>query len=423
MGRVLPLLILLFASMQSFASWDVCVAGEAPKVRNPAGGPPALNSSVPAGDYYPSEVQHVVSGWSGGCVAPNAWESVTCSENSSNNTFSCSKSCRRPNNTVAESAYLTGSRVCGSHSCPYAIGSHFPGPSVGQNFCYQACEIESTGIGLIVGGQTQTIYSRVVGHQCDDSIWGVIETVERCQFYGGIEVCTRPDTVSLCATISGADWCVSHLMGSPPCADDADDCATTENPVVHLDSGGQSARADTPSPPAPDSGTAGNLATPDLQLTVDGPGGSVNYNYWSPSTVAGSTHQNPGGNSGDGNGDDGEGLGKCGGSGEQPCEVEIVGDFTGPDLPDDGVPDFSEALDSFYARLLASPIGSAFQSIANVIPEGGSPPSGSITLEALGGAELTLMPPPEVVDEIVPVLSIVMILVWSLIAIVVFLEG
>lgn len=420
MGRFLSLLIFFFSTSTAFADWPVCVTGEAPKVRGAHANVSGLEALIPDGDLYPAEVEYLVSSYAASCVAPATMGPTSCSSNDSNNTFTCSKYCTLSNGNSIPT-YISGSRVCGTHSCPLEVGSIYPGPSAGESFCYQACEIHTTGIGLTINSAADqsVLFSQVVGDNCTLDSWGVIDSAQRCENHDGHEFCTSPGSQRLCAQIDGAEWCISESFG-PPC-DASGNCSTQENPVVALDNGAQVAPASTPSPPAPDTGIPGEVAPPDMTVTATAPDRTQTYSYWSPSTVAGSSFDNPGGNS---DGGDGEGIGaKCGADGQDPCEVELVGDFDAPDLPDDGVPTFTEALNSFFTRLQASPIGSAFQTVAASIPEGGSPPSGTITLEALGNAEITLTPPPEVIDAIVPVLSIVMILVWSLIAIVTFLEG
>lgn len=447
MGRLLPLLILFLAicapSSHAASTWATCIGGEAPKVRNPQGGPAALNSLMPAGDYWPGEMSQTIDAFDSGhtttCIAPNTWQPMTCSQNDSNNTYSCQKICKRPVGTTAATAYATGSQICGAYNCPYAIGSMYPGSASALNFCHDACEVEVRNYGITttcwgddsgdgenaICEPSPSLYSVVVGHNCQLSKYARISTDNECITTGnGYELCRTPgESHQFCGTINGQPYCLPTIMSNPPCSGGT--CGTPENPVVTLPDGSQLAPTGTPTPPAPDNGTAGSPAPSDLTLQGTGSDGNPgSYDYWSPSTVAGSTGGNPGGGDGDGDGD-GTGGGTpgvtCGGPDQPNCKFELQGSFDGPER--EGVPTFTEAAQTFQSSLQDAPIIQAVSNLAGSIPEGGTPPSGQVTLDALGGVTLTLAPPPEVIAEIAPVLSIVMLLAWALIAIFIFMSA
>lgn len=451
MGRLLPLLILfavLVAPTSHAAStWATCIGGEAPKVRNPQGGPAALNALFPAGDYWPGEMSQTIdefdSSHTTSCITPNTWQMMTCSQNDSNNTYSCQKICKRTNGTTALTAYATGSQICGPYNCPYAIGSTYPGLISNESFCDDACEVHARGIGIVTSycsgddsgdGENSvctpapSIYGEVVGHNCQLSKYARIVFDDECIQHAGHELCRSPndsESQQFCGKIDGQTYCLPTIMTQPPCSGGSNPalCATTENPVVTLGDGSQLAPTGTPTPPAPDNGTAGNPATPDLVLHGVGTDGNPgSYDYWSPSTVAGSTGGTPGGRDGDGDGTGGGTPGvTCGGPDQPNCKFELDGSFDGPER--DGVPTFTEAAQTFQSSLQSAPIVQAVSNLAGSIPEGGSPPSGQVTLDALGGVTLTLAPPPEVIAEVAPVLSIVMLLVWALVAIFIFMSA
>lgn len=441
MGRLLPLLILCFAicapTAHAASTWATCIGGEAPKVRNPQGGPSALNALLPAGDYWPGEMSQTIDEFDSShtttCITPNTWQTMTCSQNDSNNTYSCQKICKRTNGTTALTAYATGSQICGAYNCPYSIGSTYPGAISNENFCDDACEIQAHNVGIthVCPGSLDdsdctgfnTLYATVIGHNCQLSKFSRIATDNECiTTSNGFELCRTPgESHQFCGTVNGQPYCLPTIMSNPPCSGGT--CGTPQNPVVTLSDGSQLAPAGASTPPAPDNGTAGTPATPDLVLQGTGSDGNPGtYNYWSPSTVAGSTGGTPGGGDGDGDGTGGGTPGvSCGGPDQPNCKFQLEGTFNGP--THDGVPTFTEAAQTFQSSLQSAPIVQAVSNLAGSIPEGGSPPSGQVTLDALGGVTLTLAPPPEVVAEIAPVLSIVMLLVWSLIAIFIFMSA
>ena len=347
-AKLFAAILLFLIALHQPADAQTCGAGTAPKIRNPQGGPAALNALFPSGDYYPSELQQFVASFDSAgvhCIAPNTYAAVVFSENSSNNTASASKLCKRTNGTTAFNAFVTGSRVCGDHSCNLTVGAYYPytqvitlpngtqtAPSSGERFCENACEFEVDHLGLVIKGPTGAApaQTRVVGTNCQQTIFSGVDRIEQCSTFNGVEYCTAPGRDQRCLEIDGGLVCAPTSMGSPPCG--ATGCATTQQPVLNLPSGGQVALESTATPPAPDTGTAGQIAPPDLQFSTESGSGSATYNYWRPGTVSGSTLGTGTGTSGenpdgDGDGDDDTpgsitGGGDCG---EAPvCEGDPV---------------------------------------------------------------------------------------------------
>lgn len=346
-AKLFASLLLLLVGLNQSADAQTCGAGTAPKIRNPQGGPAALNALFPSGDYYPSELQQFVASFDAAgvhCIAPNTYSSVIFSENSSNNTASASKLCKRTNGTTAFNAFVTGSRVCGDHSCDATVGHYYPYTQVitlpngtqtalspGEKFCENACEFEVAHVGLMVNGPTGSTPAtvKVTGTNCQQTIFSGVDRIEQCSTWNSIEYCTAPGRDQQCLEIDGGLVCAPTSMGNPPCG--ATGCATPQQPVLNLPTGAQVALESTPTPPAPNTGTAGQIAPPDLQFSTQGPGGSATYNYWSPSTVTGSTlgagtgttGQDPG--DGDGDGDTPGSISGGGDCGEPPtCEGDPV---------------------------------------------------------------------------------------------------
>lgn len=308
------------------ADWSSCASGEYPMVRRGSiGSPSSLNSTAPAGDYLPGEIQGLVTGFTGTCVSPDSWGPTNCTENTSNNVFTCAKQCLRTNGTVASSAHLGGSMVCAPSPCPFPPGTPLlnrPGDPGGSSVttCRGGCEVTTTGLGLVVNGTPFAFSETVTGPYCDgltgDPGSGQLQY---CTQFGGVEFCTNPqsDFNQLCTQVNGQLYCLPANLAEP-CT--ASGCATPENPIAQAADGSQVGPSGIASPPAPDTGVPGQPAPPDAVIEVSGSSGSSQYVYWSPSTTLNSSlGQNgggtlPGGNPGDGGGDEpGDGPGSIDG--------------------------------------------------------------------------------------------------------------
>lgn len=112
---------------------------------------------------------------------------------------------------------------------------------------------------------------------------------EKCQVVQGEAVCTGGSVPKNCVKINGGLSCTSDAGGV--CTDAS--CTAAANAVKNAD-GSATAKSTEPTPKAPNTGTAGQRATPDLsysQTRNDGLGGagSTNgYDWFAQGTVAGS---------------------------------------------------------------------------------------------------------------------------------------
>lgn len=238
------------------------------------------------------------------------------------------------------------------------------------------------------------------------------------------------ETKKNCGYVNGEYRCITSTQ------------LTDENPCVTTASGAVFCKESAPAPPAPDNGTPGTEATPDAQfsgLTPPGSTSTTTINYYSSTTVNGSStdpgNDNAGDSDGDGTPDGEEGKLECTGTSADPCHVLVDGDgagegdgdgdgsgskpFQGPADPET-VPEFGEALNNFYAAIGASPIAIAMTGIGDAVPTGGAAPAASF--EAFGRSYTWSVSAP-VENAIRPVLVSVMRAFWSLIAIIVFMKS
>lgn len=299
MNLKLLALLLLPLSAHAVEPWDSCVAGTAPMVRNPQGNEPGLAAALPPADYYPDEMQSIVESYqAGGCPETAHWTPTACNAISDNNNYVCGKQCQE-GSTVFSTVYAIGGRVCGESSCPLEVGAVYPGDSFGGSFnnddeaCYEACTLKVHGIGLVINGSSQPsgpVTFEVTAATCDRTLRTGYDPAPVCETIGGQYVCQHAGEPTPCLEINGAVTCMPSTLASYAMCQLHGACGTQEEPVVTLSNSGQVAPSATPSPPAPDTGTAGTRASPDFSFTsVGSDGSSTSFDYWSPGTVAGSS--------------------------------------------------------------------------------------------------------------------------------------
>lgn len=117
--------------------------------------------------------------------------------------------------------------------------------------------------------------------------------------------------------------------------------------------------------------------------------------------------------------------GACGGPNQPECKIDCAASKTctnadgayNPVVPND-VKDFSTSLTDFKSSVAGSQLFDAFGKVSDAIPTGGTPPSS--TFQAFGQSFTYAVPQP-VIDQVSPVLSLVMKAVWCLVAIRLFL--
>lgn len=432
MGRLLSFLsaVLLSGAAQAADVWSACPAGQgaAARVLSCYGdGPSAFVGGCPTNEVIAADdlVRLVSDRYPEG--SPCGSGSTISGESSTDdpNAYGFYKTCRNAAGTAVGNIGIYAAKVCTEDAaCPYELGDQLAAAaftnvtSGGDTFCALHCQVVIRNFGLILGpveAEHKPVYYEVTNKICSVIATPPIEPVlagaRYCSTINGQEVCASSGPALI---VKINDSRVEEGAGDAVCIDGNCDAA---NAVATSDNGAQVAPAGTPSPPAPDSGTAGSAASPDLILTSD----TSSHSYWSAGTVSGSTTAPGGSTGGSTGGDNGTPGVTCGGPDQAACKVELTGSFAGPER--EGAPTFTEAAQRFQSELESAPIITAVSNLAAAIPEGGTPPGGDVTLEALGGVTLTLAPPPEVIAEIAPALSNVMLLVWALVAILILLSA
>ncbi len=254
---------------------------------------------------------------------------------------------------------LYGAKVCDAGAaCQRQIGDQLPAaatvssPGAGELYCLNHCQVRLNGFGLVIGASQSPMFLEVTAKHCEIATTPPAEAVAHqwCWTANGKNLCVQNGVAGV--FIDG-ELLTRNAQGQL-CL--GSNCVTESSPVATSATGAQIARAETNTPPAPDTGTEGDLASPDTTVTNTIGSGAGTYNYWSPSTVAGSTTRTGTG----GDGDDSGSGGDCGGAGLQPCAVKI--DETG--MPSGNV-DYLEhdapwdEIESTFSDLAASdPVGS-----------------------------------------------------------------
>lgn|GEM_PF-3747956 len=243
--------------------------------------------------------------------------------------------------------------------CEYEVGEQFTGGAfilgeggdltVSQNdtFCYQTCEVTLKGGGLVFsasGATSVPYYYEVTNAFCEleqespptgpgasglgpDEVFG-------CEIVAGLDVCLSSDPA--CIVIEGEKICESSAGGV--CG--PDECLADGVDLVKNPNGSELGKPDIDAPPAPDTGTEGEKAPPDLAVGstgldgVLGTGdGETSADYWAPGTAGNST------TNGGGEGDCDPGTEECDGEGDGDgdCdpETESCECVDDPETPDD----------------------------------------------------------------------------------------
>lgn len=315
---------------------------------------------------------------------------------------------------------ILGAKVCSVGAvCPQQAGDRLTASAVlvvenpDDRYCLNHCEVAVRGLGLTFGPGAQEqepLFYEVIATTC--SVPGRAPpsppAPEFCWEKNGQTLCLIGGVVGVMVN----DAIIEPGPNGSLCSDHQ--CVDAPGTVVTAADDSQIATSDTPSPPAPDNGTPGHAAEPDLTINTTGTGGT-SYSYWSPSTVglSSTTPPDSGGSTG-GN--------TCGSSSQPACKVELQGTFDAPSLDGD-VPTFTEALQQFQTSVASSPVVAGLSTLGAAIPSGGTPPSGSVTLEALGNRTFTLEIPAPVLDAVNSVMPAIMLAVWALISIIVFLRA
>lgn len=231
---------------------------------------------------------------------------------------------------------------------------------------------------------------------------------ERCMDVGDGEYCVSANGGGQCGYMNDTYICLNKVK---------------QNECKVLGDGGRVCGAGAATtPPVPDSGTPGDLAEPDGQLS-DVPGGTsgttTNYNYYNPTTVAGSSRDPgddgaapDGGSPSSGGGEDGEESPDCEGTtcGEGVPELEDIGTMT-------------DAFTNFWADLQGVPIVAAAEGIAPSFGVGACP-AWSETVDVYGeSVEADFSFICDTWTDVSPVLTVVALVFWGVVALRILLSA
>jgi len=229
---------------------------------------------------------------------------------------------------------------------------------------------------------------------------------------GGVSVdniCTTPQTGENCGFINGKYVCVKQLQ--------PDKCWVNSD-------GSRICAEGAATPPVPRTPDGSAPATPDVTVeSCTGDNACTAYNYYNSSTVAASGTPPTGSGDPDDSptGTPGTGPG-TGGEGDGEGEEVGGGPFVAPDLADGD--SYEETATGAWSQLQAAPIVAAFSSISASWPSG-SCPNGTLDLSAVGAGSHDMMADACTVWEgtIAPVLSIIMLIFWSILGLRVIMEA
>lgn len=245
-----------------------------------------------------------------------------------------------------------------------------------------------------------------------------------CKVDGGAQVCAEPRTDGRnCGTVNGDRVCIDAAAPGQ--------CVAYQSGGVACVVSGSTPNAAAPStPPAPNNGTPGQPASPAAEVTD----GSNTANYYPPSTVSGSTtapttvpapDRNPTGVSSGSSGGSGSTSGTVNTQSQDTADGECTGDEcngTSGAIPTlEETPTFQQITSAYWSSLQAAPIIAAVNSVSTSLPAANCP----VWSTALGylNTTLTFDVHCELFANIAPLLSAVMLAVWSILGIVIILRA
>lgn len=159
------------------------------------------------------------------------------------------------------------------------------------------CEMNKRGLRILPsGGGTEYVYG---GNSCAPSETPSTDVPDGCVQVNGINTCVDEDSPDddVCGSINGQDVCFGQDVPTEGCLTFAD--------------GSMICAENAPTPPSPDNGVPGEEAEPDAELTLvdDTIPSSEDQQYFTETTVGGSSGEQQGGAAGEGDGT--EGVGAC----------------------------------------------------------------------------------------------------------------
>lgn len=296
--------------------------------------------------------------------------------------------------------------TCGLPQCTLPSGTKFrisaPG-AIDGTFCFSNCSVTTDyGAPVIDISETKTRFGVVSsGATCSNNNSEAEGTDAEGTVTDGTDTLKGFDqTGQQCGYVNGEYVCLATIP--------AGDCTLTPGKTAVCSPGA------TP-PKAPDNGTPGQAATPNATITNNGGNGNT-YNVYNSSTVNNSTNMG----SGDPDGDGSDSSGECD-PGDTACEGGGRGDgrVSGPGGT---TKTYGASAASLYAAIQGSPIGQAVNGISSGMPTGGTCPVISMNLPIIGAISSD-MHCDLWAGTVAPLLQLVFLAIWALIAVRIVLEG
>jgi len=466
--HLFALFLLLVSGISNAATWSACTGGQVPyytvrAVQSINGSyacstteaghfsdPNAAAASCINGPAYTNggNFYQPTSNWRWQGTAPTTTDAVDIEYDSANtapfwmaNVAAVRQYCETPPPNPCEQ--LTG----GAEKIWSAIGD--------TASCVDGCKVTVTGpgnVGLCMGSPSQCAseaakaanFGTYTGEQCDagDTADEALPTDEKCQTVNGHEVCQNVNDQN-CISIDGQQSCYSSA--GEACT--TPECTASAEAMPYPD-GSEVANDDAPTPPAPDNGTSGEKAPPDLEFGVTpvdpatGQAGPQNpLHYFSPTTAGNSTTNGAGDADGDGVQDsadscpgtptdttvDGNGCPSDEGEGECVDNPETPANECGSGAGDGSVKgpggtakSYGESLTEFRSRVAASGLITSLGSIGDSMPLG-SCPSLSFNAPILGTIGTTIHC--DLAASYLPLLSAIFLAGWALLAVRIFMSA
>lgn len=261
----------------------------------------------------------------------------------------------------------------------------FSGSSGGipASICSGGCAYEKSGIGVQMGGQWAMPF-KASGQSCSSTPSTPAPPGEKCiTGSSGMEYCHNPTGGGNCGFVNGEFVCLKNIKN---------------NGCKVMSDGSRVCGKDAGTPPVPDNGTPGIPATPDQEISAKDSGGTTyNYNFYSSTTVGGSSRdpgssgapQGSGQNGGNGTGSgvtDGDGEGEDDGEGIDTGDGSELSGF-GQCMAENGGVSLvamtscaSSAFGDAWDGLTSSPLISAITGISAAMGTPGACPSYPITI-------------------------------------------
>lgn len=226
-----------------------------------------------------------------------------------------------------------------------------------------------------------------------------------------------------CMSVGDGQYCASK----GPASGDGGDCGYFNDDYVcldkiredecwvHSDGSRICGGAANTTPPAPDSGTPGEVASPDGQMSNASPGGVTNnYNYYNNVTVGGSS-RDPGttGAAPSSGSPHAPGPGDADGDGEEDC----VGETCGEDLPElEDIGTMTDAFTEFWTNLQAVPIVAAAADVAPSFGTGSCPAWNETIAYSGQSIEVSFDAICTTYADISPAITVVALVLWGFLA-------